>query len=353
MKIIKLCVSYIASALAITLSLSESVMASTPLLDRNGQTIRGTAMVIGKPYQPGSNNPSVSSTIDIVKWQEAKSLGLNTIRVAWIDPFVEMDPNWNVYWSVDEMLTYLDQAVANANQTGMNVIINYHNVAEYQKTNGFGRMEEFWQKVAPRYKDNDLVIYEINNEQAWSKDKYLSDHFQSAMRRTYEQVRRDAPDRRVIMFSFHSFTLDMKGIADAYDWVDWSNTAVGYHFYGEGSGPIESEVQNFENLYNSDYTIICTEWRYDGHADYTKRFYGEVQNSQTLERLNQSWLDWHDWQEVDVNKHIREILIPDAQAKDYLWDTNTKPIPVEPAKPFKLPGLIQAEDFHRQNGLTS
>jgi hypothetical protein len=329
--------------LFMTLIISLPVAAET-LRDKNGEVMRGTPMVLGKPYA----NTSAKRALDIAKWKEVKDLGFNTVRVAWVDPFVQWDPNWGpkpgANWTVDEVLPKLDAAVYNATQSGMNIIINYHHVAEYQRTRGFGMMAEFWQKVAVRYKDNDRVFYELNNEQAWNATDYKSDAFKNGMRSTYDQVRRDAPNRHIILFSFHSMDLDMKGIADNYNWVDWSKTSVGYHFYG--TGDMNQAIKNFEALVNSAYTTICTEWDYGNqNLGYVKNYYGYAVNAQALERFKQSSIDWRSWDKSDLG-NTRDLWIPDAKAKGYFWDgAATNPSVQSAFVGHKIPGKIEAEDY--------
>ncbi|GDY25492.1 hypothetical protein AHAT_13820 [Agarivorans sp. Toyoura001] len=124
-------------------------------------------------------------------------------------------------------------------------------------------MAEFWRKVASRYKDNDLVYYELNNEQAWNDADYKSSAFMEPMPQVYQQVRRDAPQHYIIMFSFHSIALNMKSIVDQYSWIDWSNTSVGFHFYGAPNGNMNQEITHLNDLLNN-YPTICTEWDYLG-----------------------------------------------------------------------------------------
>ncbi|MDO6687204.1 MULTISPECIES: cellulase family glycosylhydrolase [unclassified Agarivorans] len=306
--------------LLVITNLAYGLNAAT-LTDKNGQVMRGTPMILGKPYAKSSG----TVTTNIESWRKVKNLGFNTVRVAWVDPFVAWDPNWTpkpgANWSVDEVIPYLDIAVANATKTGTNIIINYHHVGEFQRTRGFGMMAEFWRKVASRYKDNDLVYYELNNEQAWNDADYKSSAFMEPMRQVYQQVRRDAPQRHIIMFSFHSMALNMKSIVDQYSWIDWSNTSVGFHFYGAPNGNMNQEIAHLNDLLNN-YPTICTEWDYlgEGH-NYVKRYYGYDVNAQALEELQQSSIDWRGWGESDLG-NTRDKWVPDAKQKGYWWGGN-------------------------------
>lgn len=112
--------------------------------------LRGTPMVLGK-----SLGASVAFATDVKNWQQVKDLGLNTVRVCWVDPWYA--DRRQAHWTAEEVLPKLDKCVANAQATGLNVIINYHNVGEQQeqKKSGkpldFSRLASFWRLVAPRY----------------------------------------------------------------------------------------------------------------------------------------------------------------------------------------------------------
>jgi len=314
-------------ASAIPLLLPTTTQADT-LRDKNGEIMRGTRMVLGKPFRPGSDMPTVSNTLDLQEWLYLKKLGFNTIRVVWVDPYVKDDPKWNfagAWWEVDEVIPYLDAAVENATQSGMNIIIDYHNVGEYVAQSDFmdaqadfGEMAEFWQKVAPRYADNDLVYYELNNEQSWFSTDYYKEEFINTMQAVYTQVRTDAPKRTIIMFSFNNIAQPMKDIADTYSFIDWDYTAVGYHMYAWITNTEENEIASLEKLLASDYPTICTEWGYEYGADYYKAYLGYPINAQALEHYSQSWIDWRDWK-VSSLSQITDVLIPDAKAKGYYW----------------------------------
>lgn len=335
-----------------------SVAQQNTLKDKNGDIMRGVRMIIGKWYyeaDPNSAPKSTNKAMDIQDWIDTKALGFNTVRVAWVDPwFADNNTQPDNHWTVEEALPYFDTVVANATAIGMNVIINYHNVAEYQYTNGFGETAEFWAEIAPRYKNNDLVYYELNNEQAWDASTYKSTAFKDPMEVIYNQVRTDAPDRTIIMFSFHSLSLNMLSIAQDYSWIDWNSTVVGYHMYGWGNPPDEAqqllnEEANFEALVNqTNYRTICTEWSYRGaypDATYVREHYGQTLSAQPLEAFNQSWLDWRSWDETELTNQT-DILIPDAQSKGYWWESLVVEQEAYPSGvSHVIPGVIEVEDY--------
>ena len=288
------------------------------LTDRNGERMRGTPIALAK--QDFAAGP-VALAKDPASWVAIRERGLNTVRLCWVDPWFNMDGRSAPGWTMNELTDVLDRCVANATAAGLNVIINYHNVGEYTKTGGFGRMDEFWRTVAPRYRDNDLVFYELNNEQAFDGAAYRERKFRRATKRTYRRVRRAAPERQIILFSFNSLQHDMKAIVDSYRFIDWEYTSVGWHFYGQGKGGDAAQEQKNLLALLAAYRSICTEWDYPGlheEYDYIKPFFDRPIMAENLERLGISWVDWRGWSDATLNE-FDDLLIPDARRKGYAW----------------------------------
>ena len=309
----------------------NEVTTSKTLLDASGKRIRATPIAVGKEDFLKS---TVAFGMQKSNWELLKKRGFNAVRICWVDPWAER--RGYKHWSAEEVLPVLDTYIKNASETGMNVIINYHNVAEYQaikdiKTStgtrdlppeNFNDMKTFWKVIASRYKDNKLVFYEINNEQVWNEAAYMSEEYKSNTKVVYDQIRRDAPERQIILFSFHSLALDMKLIVDDYDWIDWKYTSVGWHLYGFGKNPsVEKEEENMRNLINN-YRNICTEWGWnvDGAASYVKTYFNTLYNTQGLEENQISWANWHDW--ADSSSPYFQTMINDAKEKNYWWAKN-------------------------------
>ena len=102
----------------------------------NQPVLRGTPMVLGKAL-----GASVAFAIEVKNWQQVKDFGLNTVRICWVDPWFA-DRN-NAHWTAEEVLPKLDACVSNAQATGLNIIINYHNVGEQQEQKKSGQPLDF------------------------------------------------------------------------------------------------------------------------------------------------------------------------------------------------------------------
>lgn len=193
---------------------AEKVRLSSQAAEQtNPPVLRGTPMVLGKAL-----GASVAFAMDLKNWQQVKDLGLNTVRVCWVDPWYA--DRKGAHRTAEEVLPKLDQCVTNAQVTGLNIIINYHNVGEQQEQKKSGqpldfiRLAGFWRLVAPRYKNQALVFYELSNEPSFDGNMFLKPEFHSGLMRVYRQVRQDAPQRMVLLFSFNSTDPDLKAIVD-------------------------------------------------------------------------------------------------------------------------------------------
>lgn len=287
--------------------------------------MRGTPMVLGKAL-----GQSLSFARNIDNWRTIQQNGYNTIRICWVDPYYWNHNNSG--WTVNEVLPYLDQVVQNATLTGMNLIINFHNVGaqqEYDKSYQFTLENEFWKAVAPRYKDNDLVYYEPANEPTFTMGNYLKADFKKAYLDLYTTIRTLAPERQILFFSFNGITADIIKVVDDYEKsLDWNHTTIAYHMYNSTTSEAIRIVMN-------RHPVICTEWFYDHLSrlpgnGFIKQVDGFKLNAQTLEKMGSGWCDWRDWDDVTLNETI-DTLIGDAHAKDYWWG--------KPVKELKATGI--------------
>lgn len=291
-----------------------STSAQGTLMDYNDQIMRGTPMVLGKNLQG-----SMDFAMNVNNWYMMKEYGLNTIRVCWVDPWYKIRNK--DHFTVEEILPYLDKCVENANASGLNIIINYHNVGAHDK--GFAEddmqfLESFWKSIAPRYSTNHLVYYEIENEPVFGGGaKYVLEPYRSRLLGIYRQIRNDAPERQVLLFSFNTASESIKVAIENFDKeVDWDYTSVAYHMYG-------IETARFINEIMKEKRVICTEWNYlykteePWNFDYIKVVDGFETNAGALEQIGSGWIDWRDWNDTTLNE--LDTLIIDAKQKGYWW----------------------------------
>lgn len=299
--------------IAIFTLINCALFAQGTLYDANGEKMRGAPMMLAK------NLPqSVSFATDINNWYYLQSQGINTIRLCWVDPWYR--DNGFQHWSAAEVRPYIDQCVQNANETGMNLIINYHNIDEQGTSNlyyNFSPVNQFWGEIAWRYADNPLVYYEIVNEPTFVSDDYYHPNFKSGLVGLYNQVRQSAPNRHIIMFTFNSLNHDIVGITNHYWEVDWANASVGVHSYANAPDDNTNKVQQLMQ----NYRVICTEWdiRTD-YWSYVNPIDGYYVNGQAWENIGLSWVDWRDWDDTSFN--LTNQFIQHAKDNGYYWQGN-------------------------------
>lgn len=301
------------------------------LVDKDGKIMRGTPMVLGK-----NQTASVQFASDVKNWNTIKNNGFNTIRVCWVDPWYKDHGYDN--WSVSEVLPHFDNCVQNATESGMNIIINYHNVGAQQNYDSeytFELEKEFWDSIAPRYKNNDLVFYEIANEPTFATNDYLKPVFKQNLLKIYNNIKNVAPERQILLFSFNHITPDFLNVVEDYkNEINWEHTSVAYHMYG-------STESNPVKILMAYHRVICTEWNYDHVSkregfEYIKQVDGFKENSQTMEILGSGWIDWRDWSDTTLNE-LLDTLIIDARLKNYWWgepvlELKTEGVKISPVK---------------------
>ena len=286
--------------------------------------IRATPIIISKDRFVA---PNLGIAMRPTTYPALKRIGVNGIRLCWVGPWFDYrNPNTADTWTIDEVAEVMDSVINMATREEIMVIINYHSTGEYNQTQGFGRMVPFWDEVAARYADNEFVIYELANEQDFDHRVYLSPAFRNVTRAIYQQVRRDAPERQIILFSWNAINKPMKAVADDYSsFVDWDFTSVGWHFYGGQNNQQSNEERNLIELMEN-YRSICTEWDYfrDDIDDrptptYIKPFFGNRFMAHNCENFGISWVDWRGWNDATFNEWNNHLL-PDAEAMGYAWD---------------------------------
>ena len=276
------------------------------LLDANGHLLRGTKLVIGKPLKSATEY-----ALSPESWKEVRRLGLNTVRLCMADPWYAA--RGYGHWELGEFLPKMDRAIDLAEEAGVSVIVNYQDVGMFEEgRRDFEPLGEFWSAVAPRYADRSHVIYELVNEPAFDQSVYFDPTFKEPMMSIYRQVRSDAPERPVLMFSFNSIDHEMTRVVDAYrDEIDWDVTTVAFHLYGGAS------TASLRRLLDR-YPAICTELNYHGTRPFVHVLDGKHHSVENCEDLGVSWTDWANWGDVSFDA-IRDVILPDARAKGYAW----------------------------------
>ncbi len=263
---------------------------------------------------------------DKAKWTELKSKGCNTIRVC-----IVPTGTGHSIGSLTPILSALDAAATNAQQTGMNMIINYHTVSEFQTAANFTQINNFWNTVAPRYSGKSWIHYEVCNEPANNTARHLDPAVRAGLMNAYN-ICKTKSTNGLLMFSFNALDYDILKIVDDYTaWgtanaraIVWSRTGVAWHFY---SG-IWNNYADFQNngafgriatiMNTRKYRTICTELFTKTAESYVPDNIDTVKECEkTTQYFHQSWCAWRDWTETGITRWdaIRARAVTDG----YSW----------------------------------
>lgn len=175
---------------------------------------------------------------------------------------------------------HLDPVVKLLTSKGIYVIIDLHYVKDFY---GMAKeVQKFWTFMAPKYKDNPFVFYEIFNEPI-EPDNWKQWHKEIAQP-TVDLIRKLAPNNLVLVGGPY-WSSHMLGAVDLP--VKGNNVAYVAHIY--------SNQSNYDEHYKSladKYPLFITEWGFEkggtegGDIKYGKKF-------EAWMRLNQlSWTCW-------------------------------------------------------------
>lgn len=198
-----------------------------------GTLLRGPfiKLVNRKIYTVGSSDPSLYTA---AYWQPYKDLSFNNVRivVAWGSKY----PGF----SASTTMQALDELVAIFSSLDMYVTI----CGSANDFNWFHKadLQDQWKNLAPRYKDNPNVMYEIQNEPMGDPNGFFSKVSPPAgsafdLIGIYKSVRATAPDTIIAMWGFANLggpTDDALWAIKAHDKnssISYAKTAVAFHYY--------------------------------------------------------------------------------------------------------------------------
>ncbi len=249
-------------------------------------------------------------------WKAMWENGLNVSRTICHDPFRRRaygegnGYNFNIPSDREAFIKKMDSAVALAKKYHMYIVINYHDVGGVD----MNVCREFWNLVAPRYKDETHVIYEIMNEPEGARDWQLEDS--RKVEEIYRLVRELAPETYILLCSFSNMGPDweynpnrsMLSAATTLRNIDWSNAGIAFHSYwGENLVKyVEDLIKEFPAI-NTEINLplgyVTLDQNGDDHVRNEPLVQGEAWNQESMERLNIGWMTWeHDsWREFRHN----------------------------------------------------
>ena len=210
---------------------------------------------------------------------------MNLVRISpWIGNWEYMQKSDSNYETHKKDILYMvDKVVDWADEAGIYAVVNMH-IAYGTKVN-LTNSKDFWNVMAPRYKDRTHVFYELVNEPEIPTAK-------NNMAKLYSHVRDKAPNTHLILWSVNNpSNLTKSEIDNNSGGIDYSNASVGYHIYEYTLG--KRKQHDLADGYRKSYPTINTEFYSLDNANYYPIDYDFlVDNIKVMENRNYSWMQW-------------------------------------------------------------
>jgi|GEM_PF-3643440 len=247
-------------------------------------------------------------------WQTLKDHHFNAVRLAlnYEEPDkLEGNPEGEPFrWTLKEFLEQIDQWVDWAEELGLYVILDHHEVGTYTME----WLRTFWEAAAPRYADRPHVIYEIANEPvAWRPKNYTQEHIND-FQDIYQLIREHAPETHVIFLSYAVPAKGMKSVADMLTGVDWSNASVGFHGYWMHTSAYIQELKAHYPAVNTEFMSHTPK-----NPASTYKMDGYLWQNQLMEKSGISWFIWDAAYRPDYIDKVLEPMLQHAEENGYAW----------------------------------
>jgi len=250
--------------------------------------------------------------------------------------------------------------VALLNSHGFYVIIDYHPIVDWDRVTVYDRTEEFWQAVAPAFKDNPKVLYELINEpiNPASDTIEIWTSFVRYFQPIVNLIRANAPDNIIIIGS-PNWTTRIKYAAQV-PFVG-KNLMYAYHIYPNIAATVAEGLSSWmQNQIPESIPVFITEFGYSVGANHHAELSNNPYFKEEFENycLKRPYTCWTAWNYDDAS--IPAMLAPNgAASKD--WVSNMLNIPVNFVPPAPLPaiaslsgmaGTLRVWDADQEGGLT-
>lgn len=232
----------------------------------------------------------------------------------------------------------LNPAVQYCISKGVYVIIDWHHVADYQQHTT--ATNNFWNYVAPRYKNNPQVLYEVFNEPINPNDWTT---FKNWVQPIVNNIRSKAPNNLVLVASPRWATQLSGAINNP---VTGGNIVYVSHNYpsnpATGTASWDAAFGNAANKY----PVLVTEWGYEypgyGNApsEGTTSGFGVPFKNYIESKPNVGWTAWafdnawgpemfdSSWNLLGGENHMGQF------AKDWLYEKRNSDLPGSSASPY-------------------
>lgn len=317
----------------------------TVVTDR-GAPLRGGVAEI---FSWGKTTGKAAYAVDAAYYRRLRAARLNAVRIACLDPWQRSNnyPHWDfsVASEREKFLAELDRAVQLATENDLYVLIDYHDIGRLDLEDAC----RFWDLVAPRYAAHPAVFFELANEPVGYHPECYTDDDLRNQELLFHRVRALAPETHLVLLSFANTAVELVpdgnpvvDVLKRMKGIDWSNASVGIHPYRTLSSKILLEIQQHA-------PVVVTELDLPVHAGGIPYLYSVIDGAeygqQPLERHRISWFGWGYEGFEKFEKRFERGLLPDAKAKDYLWEPDV-PLPKRLSTGSVVIELLRRPEVH-------
>lgn len=202
---------------------------------------------------------------------------------------------WDRIGAAGYLKAYLDPAVQMCRDKNMYCIIDWHEIGAWNDPVDVAKLEDFWERVAPRYAADRNIIYEIFNEPTDPKEKTRENWlaWKKQMDKWVRDIRKDAPHTLLLIGSPH--WSQMPAFA-AQDPIAGNNLAYVMHLYPN------YQVKDWDKLFGDaaeNVPVILTEWGWSSNEKIkdevtygTQKDYAEPLKAYLNARPHIGWTAW-------------------------------------------------------------
>lgn len=190
---------------------------------------------------------------------------------------------------------YLDPAVQMCRSKNMYCIVDWHEIGAWDDPVHVKKLEDFWERIAPRYATDRNIIYEIFNEPTDPKHKTRENWllWKKQMDKWVRDIRKDAPHTLLLIGSPHWSQMPSFAVDDP---IAGKNLAYVMHLYPN------YPVKDWDRLFGQaaeKIPVILTEWGWSSQ-DAVKgevihgslKDYGEPLRAYLEARPHIGWTAW-------------------------------------------------------------
>lgn len=260
----------------------------------NGKTLRGAPFFLSIWDVPDmrDNEATYKAYFEDV----VNDYHMNVVRIApWLGDWTYMVKGEPYYENhKTDYLYMMDKVVDWAEDMGIYAVVTM--CTGFGTAPEIGKSKDWWDAVAPRYKNKTHVIFEVVNEPNLNDYDTSKAYAEETMDDIYHHVRSLAPNTHLILWSPNNATKisisELQSSSTGANTIDYDNASFGFHVYEWVLGnPIE--WNHAESIRQAGFPVICTEFFSFTDANYIPLDYDfMMDNIGFAEERGMSWMQW-------------------------------------------------------------